>query len=192
MNIQNALNDAEYLSYTEDILKTEEFKKLKGEQHHMFCSRYEHNVSVSYTSFKIARALRMDVRSATRAALLHDFYFDADGQGFSELICELDGTRCNQTFFERIKRIKPKHAIEGARILFSHPFIAAKRAKEYFGISPKEENIIKSHMWPVGLVIPRYKESWLVTLVDNAYTIGELSIKYRKLATACTLLLIIW
>ena len=37
-----------------------------------------------------------------------------------------------------------------------------------------EANIIKLHMFPLAGVMPKYKESWLVTLVDKSVAIYEM------------------
>jgi len=193
MNTQKAFNDAEYLKLTNDILTNEEFKKLQWESHHMIGSRYSHNISVSYTSYKIAKALNLDVRSATRAALLHDFYLDSDGEGFKGMLEELDGTRSqHKTLWARVKGIRFKQVAESMNILLAHPYIASERAKKIFNITEKEQNIIRSHMWPIGLEVPKHREGWIVTLVDNAYSMYEFGIKYRKVAAMITLMLIIW
>ena len=33
--------------------------------------------------------------------------------------------------------------------------------------------VIKSHMFPLGIVLPKYKESWLVNMVDDYFSIYE-------------------
>ena len=63
--------------------------------------------------------------------------------------------------------------------LFStgHPSIALNNANKYFDINEKEENIIASHMFPISKKIPKYTESWIVSIVDKFYSIGEFSKK---------------
>ena len=43
-------------------------------------------------------------------------------------------------------------------------------------ISPKEENIILRHMFPLTPVPPKYKEGWVVTLCDKYCATRELLI----------------
>lgn len=50
---------------------------------------------------------------------------------------------------------------------FDHPRAAAKNAQALTDLSPKEKNIILSHMWPLGGALPRSPEAWLVDLVDT-------------------------
>ena len=46
-------------------------------------------------------------------------------------------------------------------------------------IFKKEQDIIKKHMWPVTLALPRYKESYVITLVDK-YSAMKESLGYYK------------
>ena len=48
-----------------------------------------------------------------------------------------------------------------------HPEMAAENAARLTYLSPKEENIILSHMWPAGRHLPRCREAWLVDMMDN-------------------------
>ena len=58
-------------------------------------------------------------------------------------------------------------------LLINHPKIALENSKKYFTISKKEENIIKSHMFPVSLPIPTHFESWIVCISDDIAAIKE-------------------
>ena len=60
---------------------------------------------------------------------------------------------------------------------FVHPKKAEKNAREIFEVSSLEADIIKSHMFPVNITIPRHKESWLVNLVDKGVGAKEFSFK---------------
>ncbi|MGL4369577.1 MAG: putative ABC transporter permease, partial [Spirochaetota bacterium] len=65
--------EPEYLDIVRDIMENEEFRKLANFSHHS-TSILEHARYVSYLSYKIAKSLRMDYRSAARGGLLHDFF----------------------------------------------------------------------------------------------------------------------
>ena len=121
---------------------------------------------MSYYSYKIAKSLGLDFKDVARGGLLHDFYTDE--------ICEC-------------RKIKDKI------LLFSikHPNDAALNACDCFDLSDKEVNIIKSHMFPVDYKIPKYAESWIVSLVDKFLSIGEFSKKFSyKLAYVSNLYLL--
>ena len=60
-----------------------------------------------------------------------------------------------------------------------HPKKALATSKEYFDLSQLEENIIVSHMFPIYLSLPKYKESVLVNLVDKVIGGYEMMRKVR-------------
>lgn len=81
----------------------------------------------------------------TRAALLHDFYVDND------LVSE-----------------------HGYEKLGEHPDVALTNSLKYFKLDEMQQDIIKSHMFPCTNVIPKYKESWLVSGVDKTVSAYEM------------------
>lgn len=142
--------DEEFISIIDEILVEKEFGKLKGLSHHGL-DRFDHSMKVAYHSYKISKFLKLDYKSAARAGLLHDFFIIPN---------EADKK-------ERFKSV------------FKHPNISVANSKKYFTLSKKEENIIKCHMFPLTLYIPKYKESWVVLMVDKmvsaldaAYVLG--------------------
>ena len=130
------------------IINTKRFKDLKKEQHHGL-TRYIHVIRVSKFTYKITKFLKMDYVSATRAALLHDYFTENDFKGIN-------------TFKKCIV----------------HPKVALKNAKEEFVINDIEKNAIISHMFPLSLKTPKYKESWVLTIVDKSVATYELT-KYK-------------
>ena len=146
----------EYWQLTKDIEEIPEFQKLKEETHHLLCSRYDHCQTVAVWSFRIAKLFKLDVRSTTRAALVHDWFYDYDEKHVSTLV--------------------------------KHPQMAYTIAREYIGLNEKEQNIIQSHMWPLGKTLPKYKESWLVTTIDKIVSLGEYGYKFKTTIAACTLI----
>ena len=56
---------------------------------------------------------------------------------------------------------------------FVHPKIALKNAVKLYELNEKEQDIIIKHMWPVTLAMPKYKETWIITLVDKYSAIQE-------------------
>lgn len=137
--------DKEYKKIVKDIFRNVEFKKIYNIEHHGI-SRMEHSIKISYFSYKIAKKLRMDYVSVARGGLLHDFFLDGDERN------------CKRKFLDT----------------FTHPKRALNTAMENFDINNKERNIIVSHMFPIYLAVPRYKESMLVNLVDKIIGFKEL------------------
>ncbi len=68
--------DSEYLDITNKIFENNEFKKLKYEVHHINSNRLDHSICVSKKTYKVCKKFNLDYKSATKAALLHDFFFD--------------------------------------------------------------------------------------------------------------------
>lgn len=163
--MQKYEKDQEYLLLINNIMENEEFKKMGNIKHHN-TTRLNHSLKVSYYSYKIAKSLRLDYKDVARGGLLHDFYTD-------------EISDCN--------KIKDKI------LLFSikHPNDAVKNASSYFELSDKEINIIKTHMFPVDYKLPKYAESWIVSLVDKVLSFGEVSKKFGyKLTYAINLYLL--
>ena len=51
---------------------------------------------------------------------------------------------------------------------FKHPQIALENASKVCDLNEKEKDIILKHMWPVTLFqFPKYKESFIITIVDK-------------------------
>ena len=126
-----------------DIIEKEKFQSLKNDPHHGL-TRYDHVLRVAKNTYYVSKIFRMDYISATRGALLHDYFNDSD--------------------YNNTKGIK-KGSI--------HPVIALNNARREYFLNKKEENIIISHMFPMGKVKPNCKESWLVTSVDKSVAVYE-------------------
>ena len=135
----------EFLTIIDPFIKHPEIIKRKGYMHHIGESVYAHTLRVSYDSYKIAKKFGWDYKAAAIGGLLHDFY-DKPWQGNKE----------KTPFFK-------KHG-------FVHAEQARINALKYFPeqMNPKIEDIIKKHMFPLNKRPPRYKESWLISLVDKA------------------------
>jgi len=154
------MQDEDYRLITDAILSNREFNKLKSENHHVTCSRYDHVVTVSQYTYYLAKMLKMDTISATRAALLHDFFYNS------------------------------KSNKKDVKTLVSHPEIALINARKHFEINEMEANIITSHMYPFCKSMPKYKESWLVNIVDNFVSFIEYGYRLRRVAQIAMVLLI--
>ena len=106
--------------------------------------------------------MKLDYVSATRGALLHDYFNDSE--------------------YDDVKGIK-RGSI--------HPAIALNNAKKDFILSKKEENIIASHMYPLGDVKPNCRESWIVTNVDKSVAVYECGLhKWREKLAVMVIFLI--
>lgn len=157
------LENKEYVKLVKPILEHEEFLKRKGYPHHYNESVYDHVLRVSYDCYKIGKKLHLDYKSLAIAGLLHDFY-DKPWQSDFE----------KKPFFQK------------------HGFVHAEQARvnslKYFPklMDDKIGSMIKTHMFPLNKKLPKYKESWILTLVDKADSMDFLfhpllmSSKFRK------------
>lgn len=78
--------EKEYFEIVNDIINDKYFKKLKDERHHLSNNRFDHSYDVSFRTYKICKKLNLDYTSATRAALLHDFFFKSEIKGPKEIV----------------------------------------------------------------------------------------------------------
>lgn len=148
--MNNEKQDLEFIRIVEHILDNEEFKKIKKIEHHGV-NRYDHSVSVAYYSYKVAKLMRLDYKETARGGLLHDFFMSPEDRTKTD--------RFISTF------VHPKHALN--------------TAKSHFELSKKEEDMIRSHMFPINISVPKYAESWIVSTVDKIVAINELSLKVK-------------
>ena len=144
-------NDLKYRKIVKNILDDDEFNKIKNIEHHGI-TRYDHSLKVSYYSYKIAKTLKLDYKQVARGGLLHDFFLSDEDRTFKDKFLST----------------------------FIHPKKAEKNAIKYFDVTEKEADMIRSHMFPVNLTIPRYAESWVVNIVDKAVGIYEFGRKFSK------------
>ncbi len=135
----------EYYKLVKPILEHEEFLKRKNYPHHYQESVYDHVLRVSYDCYRIGKKLNLDYKSLAIAGLLHDFY-----------------DKPWQSDFEH-KPLLQKHG-------FVHAEQARLNALKYFPelVDDKIGDMIKTHMFPLNKRLPKYKESWILTLVDKA------------------------
>ena len=141
----------------QDILKSEEYIKLKSFIQHGNVTVYEHCLHVALCAIKLGRVLGVHCkeRELVRGALLHD-YFLYDWHN-----SEAPGN------------IHPK--LHG----FYHPGIALRNATRDFVLSEREKDIIRKHMWPLTINPPRCREAWIVCIADKYSSTLE-TLKLRK------------
>ena len=131
------------------LLADQRVKNLNNYSQHNGTTTLRHVIRVAKTSFDLAERLgwEIDEKELARGAILHDYYqYEIKEEGLTPY---RHGTR--------------------------HPAIAAKKAEEDFGLTDKEENIIRSHMWPLTLrTPPRSKEAALVCMADKYIATKEM------------------
>ena len=149
--MDNIYNDLEYMNIVFDILNNDKFVQIKECKHHGM-TRLEHSLRVSYYSYIVAKKLKLNYTATARGGLLHDFFLKED----------------------LTKKEQKISAIV-------HPYIALQNSCETFAISDLEKDIIINHMFPtLPHKVPKYLESWLVSLIDKLVAAYEFYFSYGK------------
>src|SRR5690554_5328264 len=130
-----------------DLLADEKVNQLDLFNQHLNTSRLQHSINVAYFSYQLSKNRNVNVLDTVRAALLHDFF---------------------------LYEWRSKQPVKGSHVTV-HPQQALLTAKSVTEVTPLMEDIILSHMWPVGRVKPKSKEAWIVSFADKISTILELS-----------------
>lgn len=146
--LNKATNDKEYMELVKDLINNDVVKEMQNYRQHYDVNTFEHCMNVSYISYKICKKLKWDYKSMARAAMLHDLFLYDWRNSKKEL--HLDGY----------------HA-------FVHPKIALENASKLYNLNEKEKDIIVKHMWPVTIAFPKYKETYVITLVDKYSALQE-------------------
>jgi len=130
----------------DDLYNNDLVKSMKHIEHHKNVSCFEHCLKVSYISYRIAKRFNLDYVSAARGAFLHDFYlYDWHEKGSHTGLHGLN-----------------------------HSKISLNNAKRITTLNKKEVDIITKHMWPLNPTFPKYKEAWIVQMVDKFVTLKEI------------------
>ncbi|MBQ7131699.1 MAG: HAD family hydrolase [Oscillospiraceae bacterium] len=136
-----------FLYEIRDIISDPFVRQLRNYSHHRKTNRLCHSLNVSYYSWKACKALKLDSKSAARGAMLHDLYL-----------------------YNRREYIREYgEAFHASR----HPRLAFINAVRRFKINSIEADCILCHMFPSTLRIPRYGESFVVSIVDKFCAVLE-------------------
>ncbi len=145
-----------FLDCVGEILQEPQVQKLaEFHQHTAATTRYDHCVFVAYLSFLMCRRFGWDYEAAARGGMLHDLYHECWPGSENGALSRW--------------RTHPAAALENARM---------------FDLSLREEDIIIKHMWPVTLALPRYKESYIVSLADKIAAVMEKTHLVRALGVS--------
>lgn len=159
------IDEYEFTDIASEFINSEVYMKLANEVHHGI-SRLKHSFKVAKATYHIAKSFGLDYRSATRAAFLHDFFFN------------------DQMLGNINKMQKYKY----------HPQIALLNAQKYFYLNEKEIDGILNHMYPLTPNKPKTLESMTLNLVDKGVAISDhfsVAYEYTKKLTKKIQMLII-
>lgn len=133
--------------YASDIINSKRYKSQNIFMQHGKTSVLTHEMNVTIKCLKLAEKykIKIDEKSLVRGSLLHD-YFLYDWH-VSDKTNRLHG--------------------------FTHAKSATLNADRDFGLNKIEKNMILTHMFPMNLRIPKYKESIILCLADKIVATKE-------------------
>ena len=150
--MEEKYNDEEFNLIIKDLVENDTVQQMKKYRQHFDTTTFDHCVTVAYCAYKMCKALHFDYKSAARAGMLHDLY--------------LYDWR------------KPRPDGKGLHA-FRHPRTALNNAMKIFDLNKIEQDAILKHMWPLTVILPRYKESYIITIADKYATLSE-NVKYLR------------
>lgn len=151
----NEENDEGFFDTVGELYGSDEVQSLRQYEQHLEIDRLQHITSVSFLAYIVCKKLGLDYESAAVGAVMHDlFYYDwRDGE------------------------TGKWHKMHG----YKHPKYAALNAKElYPALSEKQSDIIRCHMWPLTLRVPKSPEGLIVSLSDKYCAARELIYSLNK------------
>lgn len=143
--MNNTKNYVEYRYCVDNLLKSPVVLKMGDYIQHSDITTLQHCIFVSYVSFCLAKFFGCDYNAAARGGLLHDLFL-------------YDWHKCKKGTFHG----------------YRHPMIALVNAENNFTLSEIEKDIIIKHMWPLTLMPPKFKESFIVCISDKICAIMEI------------------
>ena len=138
------------VEYGADILRSEEFKTTFGQRHHKHMNVGDHTLSVAAVAVRLCllRNITDDatLKNVVTAALCHDLGIMGRSEKFSNNI----------------------------QCYIRHPSDSVKAYRRITGEDDRRViDSINSHMFPLKPVMPRYKESWIITSADKISAMRE-------------------
>ena len=138
--------DTEFNDIIKDIISNDTVLQMKNYIQHFDTNCFQHCKTVAYYSYLMCKKLGLDYCSAARAGMLHDLFL-----------------------YDWRKPRPDGKGLHG----FRHPRTALNNASKLFELNEIEQDIILKHMWPLTIKLPKYKESYIITLADKYATYLE-------------------
>ena len=144
--LQKIYSNDEFIQMIDDLLNNDTVKQMKNFRQHYETSCFDHCLIASYYCYLYGKKFNLDYVSCARAAMLYDLFL-----------------------YDWRKKQDDRKGLHA----FTHPKTAYKNASKLFALNEKEKDIILKHMWPVTIALPKYKESYLLTLIDKYCALNE-------------------
>lgn len=144
--IQKIYKDNEFIDIISDIIKNAKVQEMKNYRQHYSTSCFDHCLVASYFCYQFCKKHHLDYVSCSRAAMVHDLFL-----------------------YDWRKRQNGRKGLHA----FTHPKTSYENANSLFTLNDIEKDIILKHMWPITLALPKFKESFVLTLIDKRCAINE-------------------
>lgn len=173
--------DKKIKQYALAFLSIKEFRDGFDQEHHFNTTVTDHEIHVAIISAKIGELLLKINLSVTlndliRASLLHDIGIIGSRK---KKMKEMDG-HCLAIYHplksaEIAENELSKLEENAEYITLSANLDNSKKLKKALSkITKKEKNIIMSHMFPLTFHLPKYIESWVITIADKVAVLQEI------------------
>lgn len=152
-------NNNDFDNLVSDILENKYFLETKHDLHHG-TSKYEHSIRVAKLSYKLSKVFKADIKSTTRAGLLHDFFF-----GTRKDKPENSYLRHPVTASKNAKEYFNVSDLE-AEAIKTHMFHQVLLKKIFPFVNRQEKASVKEFK-------PKSKEGWIICASDLIVSIME-------------------
>ena len=139
-------DDAEFMEIIKPLIENEKVQEMKKYRQHYETTCYDHCLEASYYCYKICKKFKLDYISSAKAAMVHDLFL-----------------------YDWRKRQPDRKGLHA----FTHGKTAYENASKILDLNPMQKDMIIKHMWPLTLALPRYKETYILTLVDKYCALSE-------------------
>lgn len=140
--IAKQIREKQFMELIKDYYESDVVKQMDKFIHHGTTTTLQHCENVAWISYIINEKLHLnaDEKELVEAALLHDLYlYDWHEDD-------------------------PSHKLHG----FHHAEVACNNAVKNFDISEKQQEAIRSHMWPLNITkIPKSREAMIICIADK-------------------------
>lgn len=140
--IAKQIREKQFIELIKDFYESDVVKQMDKFIQHGTTTTLEHCENVAWISYLINEKLHLNAneKELVEAAMLHDLYLYDWHEDDSS------------------------HRLHG----LYHPDVACDNAIEHFGISEKEQEAIRSHMWPLTITkIPKSREALIICIADK-------------------------
>ena len=148
-----SVKDIEFQQIIKPLISNTTVQQMKNYRQHYETSCFDHCYCAAYYCYLICKKYHLDYISAARAGMLHDLFL-----------------------YDWRKRENGRKGLHA----FTHGRTAYEQASTFLKLNDKEKDMIIKHMWPVTLAVPKYKETFIITLVDKYFAVAEAFIKIKN------------